>query len=1644
MLKKVSFFFVFLLLLGSALWAGGRKENLSLTAPDPSGFSDTIDTTNRKPGRSNYYLEAKDRAGNITRSGPENITFDPASDLPNTTIINPVPNMSVHGNMNIVGIAFDDDGISGVEFTVNRGSDGKGEELVSVKAEGTDFWSYFLNTSNPDIWTDGNYSITAWSTDINGLTGIDGRFKVKKHRKAVVPWILDRKKPVTTITSHDIGALVSGGIRLKGIAADGNGINSLYYSTDEGETYHPVKTSLNKSSGDYNWEININTRSFEDGPKVIWFKAIDGNNSVGSAAHLLFINNTGPEVNIVYPEAGTVVNGLFSIAGSVTHPVGLKTISWKAGNIKGDILLLPGNDWWSADIDLRNIKTSSIDIEIRAEDVSGNVTIARQRYKVDQISDLPVVTLTEPLTGSAIGESGIVVKGTASDDDGIASIFYSLNSAPAVEIPATGGYFQFLIPNLSPGIHGIEVWAKDVTGVVGPKIAVRGMTVQALPPAPGIVSFAFPGSRPAIPTKPYYTGMTIKPEPRTIMNVAIRSTTAIQSSSIVIGDVILPLRLSTSKDMHTAAVEFPANQPDGLTLIQIRATDRSGVEVVHNEHIFLSSAPQDSVPFVFSLARTKTHNDGRVIVGSNGEVFYGISSQPIRNVTVSGSGLGAYVDEYGRVVMSALQEGDLGPFTLRLQTDQGAQQSPAFRVLADFSGPVVNIQGAADNAWVRTNTALRFNISSRARLSAVEYSLDVGTTWISMGQVSNDYNRTVDLGAVEDGTIGILVRATSDSGRSNIASVTVLKDSQMPQAVVVMPTEGSSVNGTIRMAFSIEEQGTLQSVGYRRPASGGAREITREIFNADRWEKDYNPRFFEVLLDSTEMPLGNNMRFTFTDKAGNSSDISVWQFMIDQASDVPVVHIILPQENEVITSDFIISGVMFDDDGIKNIQWRLDNGAWQTLDAENGFSLPILVSSLSDNAHSVTVIAEDIYGVRSEPKTRNFRVSLSEPAGSIQYPLYNTVLKEGIEVRGSSSDKNGIKEVLVSLDNGNTYNSARGNFGTAAETVSWTYQFNTTILKDGPNVIFYRVIDRYDIPATYANMINVDNSAPEILLDSPGDGSFSVGNITVMGRIIDANLKDIDIQLRSLDGANVTNNLRSRKLDALEIIRESFDLTPQTDGNYNIAVIATDLAGNVSRISRNFQLVRQTLRNTIEILYPLENEEVSGNFNLYGIAQGANKAENVTLRINGRDVATTDVDDTGYFRFSLDSDSEALTSGTNNVIVHSNFGTSTNVQSRAYAVKYTSYGPWVTIDSFKFGDFAYNRPYIFGRTGYILNEEDKELLADKSADKNEKNKIKSKVPDFTEISFDNGRTFRRVEKSKKKGVDYRYRLETGEMTEGNHYIIIRTTMKNREIALSRMLVQVDKTFPEIRLISPEAGGVYNQSIGFSATATDDVELVSLTYHLRKGDKSAYEIPGFLQGLYIEGTIPPFIWQLAVKHGFADPKFAVFSGGATYFDVALGLSFFDDNVKIQAQYGYIDHDLYLALGGEKDLSGNKSRMRYGGHVIGVKLLANIYTLPFGIFGPDWEWLYASFGIGAIFSYFDFMGQEMTQSKSPTWLSALLLQIEFPKISVKSRSFLRTFSMFTEGQLWFIPKDVKDQPDVNVVMPKLVLGVRMYIF
>ena len=149
-------------------------------------------------------------------------------------------------------------------------------------------------------------------------------------------------------------------------------------------------------------------------------------------------------------------------------------------------------------------------------------------------------------------------------------------------------------------------------------------------------------------------------------------------------------------------------------------------------------------------------------------------------------------------------------------------------------------------------------------------------------------------------------------------------------------------------------------------------------------------------------------------------------------------------------------------------------------------------------------------------------------------------------------------------------------------------------------------------------------------------------------------------------------------------------------------------------------------------------------------------------------------------------------------------------------------------------------------------------------------------------------------------------------------------------------------------------------------------------------------------------------------------------------MGAGLSFFDDNVKLQMQFGQFTQ-------AQRDIF-TKSNLRYGGNVLGVKLLANVLYVPFRYyFGPDWEWLSLNLSLGANFSHFSESGSGTDQI-----LSAMLVQLEFPKVTRdRHATRFRTFSMYTEGQFWFIPSDVSSA-DIPTLVPQISLGLRAYVF
>src|SRR5574344_1243921 len=205
-----------------SMFAGGKKDVTDRSLGEKNSWQETVDINEKSSGTYNIMVTASDNAGNEQIAGPYNIKIDPESDLPVAGITNPVENMRIPGNLNIVGTCVDDDAVDHVNIVFD------GDEDNIQTAKGKDFWSYYLDTNN---LKEGPHTIEVFGTDINGLRG----------HSVTLTWQLDRRAPVTEVTNIGMGTLVSGKINLVGTIQDGNGIKQLEYSLDGGQYFTKLK-----------------------------------------------------------------------------------------------------------------------------------------------------------------------------------------------------------------------------------------------------------------------------------------------------------------------------------------------------------------------------------------------------------------------------------------------------------------------------------------------------------------------------------------------------------------------------------------------------------------------------------------------------------------------------------------------------------------------------------------------------------------------------------------------------------------------------------------------------------------------------------------------------------------------------------------------------------------------------------------------------------------------------------------------------------------------------------------------------------------------------------------------------------------------------------------------------------------------------------------------------------------------------------------------------------------------------------------------------------------------------------------------------------------------------------------------------------
>ena len=159
------------------------------------------------------------------------------------------------------------------------------------------------------------------------------------------------------------------------------------------------------------------------------------------------------------------------------------------------------------------------------------------------------------------------------------------------------------------------------------------------------------------------------------------------------------------------------------------------------------------------------------------------------------------------------------------------------------------------------------------------------------------------------------------TGKIASAKALIIIDRTAPKAKLLAPEESLRINGTITLRGEAEDDfavgGAVATLNDKEIVGVG-----KNIWNIpyDLYERSE----FNRENANQELPL--NININVFDMAGNKSSL-VSKVILDVKNDVPAIIINSPAvDNQRYTTDAIrFEGVVFDDDGIDSLQYRLDS-----------------------------------------------------------------------------------------------------------------------------------------------------------------------------------------------------------------------------------------------------------------------------------------------------------------------------------------------------------------------------------------------------------------------------------------------------------------------------------------------------------------------------------------------------------------------------------------------------------------------------------------------------------------------------------------------------------------------------------------------
>ena len=1371
---------------------------------------------------------------------------------------------------------------------------------------------------------------------------------------------------------------------------------SLAYARGERETVTQVADGIDI------WQTEFDVSGMEPGLYNFIVNSKDAAGNVGTSGpfNVRVDRYAGlPEVNIVYPLPNQVIRGDVDIVGVVQAPYGIKSITIKIDGVEHETL--EGQEFWRTRIDASDLSEGLHVIQVTATDTND---LTGQEYSRAFNLDIepPYFELIDREIGDIIAGT-VRIQGRVTDANGIESLSLSRDGGVQYKRLAltkkkgyrASRYFQFTIPTRKyedgPLVYFLS--ATNSNGITEvrpvlffvnndpPKIniisprqnedtfgltQVTGRVISGV----GLTEFYYEwaGERQDIPLRPGDPFWSVVFPISMANNRAIPFTvTAVDKGG---NRTTVTQRFQDTRKYRTPTIiiEYPA-QPTGLGRMQL-AYDQPIYGRIADGFFPYGIIVENEIEYV--MAQPSFRIDPRMIpVGSQTMRMWAIDEDG-----VTGEAVNLRVERQAPPEGWSPVESDVVFDTPEFWNEMGDYRTPWFGNAAVFQGQVENY---------RSGTQLEYRMNWRDNCRSVPLDARGG------------FDLTVSLLDQAEGAIPIEFRTIRNGTPDYPLYAPVNKSVTLPTMTFLTPhpnfgpvARATTVSGMIDYVVPLEE------VSYS---------VDGEEFIPVEFAAKFGRAWFAEYLDFADMNAnGQTLVVRVVDRAGNIVEASP-DFEFDNSASLPIVILNTPRDGDMVTSSFDINGLAYADSSIAAVHYRIlsPENPWdsedvmragelppfQRIETAQNFQVNMSIDDVREGDNILEIFAEDFYGEFGETTKRVFRANTSLPEVSFVDPAQDAWSANTITVRGTAFDLTGIADIQISMDNGTSWQ--RANFSSrSAGSTPWSISLNTNAYADGIYNMLVRAIDLHGRESFTAGIINIDNHSPTLEVGLPRDGSRVDAKLSVSGQIYDAlGIGEVSAQLVSIDNPATRKTF---ELPSNHVFIEDLDISGFPNGDYILKISAFDLARSETVVIRNISIVKGDSASEVVIINPMSGIDHSGPLIVSGRVTGAVIPDRINIMMDGKAVAAARVSRYGIFRYEF-VDTSTWTA--NRYTFSANFRTpgGNTIVSFDQPVNMNPYGPVVEVDSHLDGDIITERPWLTGRA-YMLVPPDEEAAMTKS-----QKRVFSQV-NRVELSFDNGRTF-----SPAMGTStWRFRLETSELPPGLLPILIRAVFENGNVAMRRIVLTSDSRPPDVVTVGPSENTAFRDSILVYGSTSDQFEMDSVEVSLRPGDKIGYSVPSFIQGLYIDTSIlGGFIWA-----------------------TGIGLTFFDDNVKVQANAG-------LTAPG-----------RFFGWSLGGKVLANVYRVKLSQFmGLDWDFWETSFALGAQFTCFS-----MAENEPAVWIGQFLGQWEIVKADMShffpEWKYFKSASLYLEPGIWFAPSDVTADINAWRTLVTLGFGARLSLF